>query len=50
MMFALSDGKWIPRPTARPDGSLHIYAALLTVADWSPSGAIDFADADKAKI
>lgn len=48
MMFALSDSKGF-LGHLDPDGSLDVYAALWADADWSTSGEIDFADADKAK-
>ncbi|MEU0095423.1 NAD(P)/FAD-dependent oxidoreductase [Kribbella sp. NPDC006257] len=48
MMFALGDSKGM-LGHRNPDGSLHVYAALLTDEGWSTSGEIDFADTDKAK-
>jgi 2-polyprenyl-6-methoxyphenol hydroxylase-like FAD-dependent oxidoreductase len=48
MMFALGDGKGF-LGHRDPDGSLHIYVALKTSADWATSGEIDFSDVDKAK-
>ncbi|MET7701622.1 NAD(P)/FAD-dependent oxidoreductase [Streptomyces sp. NPDC005485] len=47
MLFALSDEKGFlaHRDT---DGSLHVYAALKTPADWATSG-IDFTDTEAAK-
>jgi len=49
VLFALGNGKGLlgHRDT---DGSLHIYVALQADADWSTSGAIDFSDAEKAKL
>ena len=49
MMFALGDSKGF-LGHRDPDGSLHVYAALLADADWSTSGEIDFADTEKAKL
>jgi len=47
-VFALSDEKGIIGHRMR-DGSLHMYIALKTPADWATSGAINFADPDTAK-
>ncbi|WP_112243545.1 FAD-dependent oxidoreductase [Kribbella monticola] len=49
MMFALSDSKGF-LGHRDPDGSLHVYAALLADESWSTSGEIDFADTEKAKV
>ncbi|QNE17903.1 FAD-dependent monooxygenase [Kribbella qitaiheensis] len=49
MMFALGEGKGF-LGHRDPDGSLHVYAALLADAGWSTSGEIDFADTEKAKV
>jgi 2-polyprenyl-6-methoxyphenol hydroxylase-like FAD-dependent oxidoreductase len=48
-LFALGDSKGI-LGHRDPDGSLHIYVALLADANWSASGEIDFADPEKAKL
>ncbi len=48
LMFALGDGKGFIAHRD-PDGSLEIYLALKTSADWATSGEIDFAEVDKAK-
>ncbi|MCX4462209.1 FAD-dependent monooxygenase [Streptomyces sp. NBC_01340] len=48
MMFALAEGHgFLAHRT--PDGSLHVYAALRTPADWATSGPIDFTDTEAAK-
>jgi 2-polyprenyl-6-methoxyphenol hydroxylase-like FAD-dependent oxidoreductase len=48
MMFALAEGHgFLAHRT--PDGSLHVYAALRTAADWATSGLIDFTDTEAAK-
>jgi 2-polyprenyl-6-methoxyphenol hydroxylase-like FAD-dependent oxidoreductase len=48
MMFALAEGHgFLAHRT--PDGSLHVYAALRTAADWATSGPIDFTDTEAAK-
>jgi 2-polyprenyl-6-methoxyphenol hydroxylase-like FAD-dependent oxidoreductase len=49
MLFALGDSKGF-LGHREPDGSLHVYAALLADANWSTGGEIDFADTEKAKI
>ncbi len=48
LFFALSDEKGIIGHRMG-DGSLHLYIALKTPADWATSGAINFADPDAAK-
>ncbi|WP_369251626.1 FAD-dependent oxidoreductase [Streptomyces sp. R41] len=48
MLFALAAEKGF-LGHRDPDGSLHIYVALRTPADWATSGAIDFADTEAAK-
>lgn len=48
LLFALSDEQGIIGHRMG-DGSLHLYVALKTPADWTTSGAIDFADPDAAK-
>jgi 2-polyprenyl-6-methoxyphenol hydroxylase-like FAD-dependent oxidoreductase len=48
-LFALGDSKGF-LGHREPDGSLHVYAALFTDANWSTSGEIDFADTEKAKV
>ncbi|MFD8420370.1 FAD-dependent oxidoreductase [Streptomyces sp. NPDC059466] len=48
MMFALGDGKGFLAHRA-PDGSLHVYVALRTPADWAASGPVDFTEAETAK-
>ena len=49
MMLALGNGKGF-LGHRDPDGSLHIYVALQTSADWATSGEIDFTDVEKAKV
>jgi 2-polyprenyl-6-methoxyphenol hydroxylase-like FAD-dependent oxidoreductase len=49
MMFALGESKGF-LGHRDPDGSLHVYAALLADANWSTSGEIDFADTERAKL
>ncbi|MFI6490116.1 FAD-dependent oxidoreductase [Streptomyces sp. NPDC050564] len=48
MLFALAEEKGF-LGHRDPDGSLHVYVALRVPADWSTSGAIDFADTEAAK-
>ncbi|WP_406335483.1 FAD-dependent oxidoreductase [Streptomyces sp. NBC_00203] len=50
MLFALGEEKGF-LAHRDPDGSLHVYAALRTSADWATAGvgAIDFADTEAAK-
>ncbi|MFC7262552.1 FAD-dependent oxidoreductase [Streptomyces lutosisoli] len=50
MLFALGEEKGF-LAHRDPDGSLHVYAALRTPADWATAGAgaIDFADTEAAK-
>ncbi|WP_393101654.1 FAD-dependent oxidoreductase [Streptomyces sp. LN325] len=48
MMFALADGKGL-LAHRDPDGSLHLYVALWTPADWTTAGPIDFTATAAAK-
>ncbi|QFZ72676.1 FAD-dependent monooxygenase [Streptomyces fagopyri] len=48
LMFALGDGKGF-LAHRDPDGSLHVYAALRTPADWATSGPVDFTATAAAK-
>lgn len=48
LLFALADRKGF-LGHRDPDGSLHVYAALRTPADWAVSGPVDFSDAEAAK-
>ncbi|MEU9211896.1 NAD(P)/FAD-dependent oxidoreductase [Streptomyces sp. NPDC048415] len=48
MLFALGEEKGL-LAHRDPDGSLHVYVALKTPADWVTSDAIDFADREAAK-
>ncbi|MCX4579768.1 FAD-dependent monooxygenase [Streptomyces sp. NBC_01571] len=48
MMFALADGKGL-LAHRDPGGSLHVYVALRTSADWATSGPIDFTATAAAK-
>ncbi|MGW3668877.1 FAD-dependent oxidoreductase [Streptomyces sp. NPDC005141] len=48
ILFALAEGKGL-LGHRDPDGSLHVYAALRTPADWAVSGAVDFTDTEAAK-
>ncbi|WP_330309528.1 MULTISPECIES: NAD(P)/FAD-dependent oxidoreductase [unclassified Streptomyces] len=48
MLFALGEERGF-LAHRDPDGSLHVYAALRTPADWATAGAIDFADTEAAK-
>jgi 2-polyprenyl-6-methoxyphenol hydroxylase-like FAD-dependent oxidoreductase len=48
MMFALAEEKGF-LAHRDPDGSLHVYVALRTPADWATSGVVDFTDTESAK-
>ncbi|WRZ88735.1 FAD-dependent monooxygenase [Streptomyces sp. NBC_01007] len=48
ILFALAEEKGF-LGHRDPDGSLHVYAALRTPADWAVSGAVDFTDTEAAR-
>lgn len=48
MMFALADERGF-LAHRDPDGSLHVYVALRTPADWATAGPIDFTATQEAK-
>ncbi|WP_328551888.1 FAD-dependent oxidoreductase [Streptomyces sp. NBC_00358] len=48
ILFALAEEKGL-LGHRDPDGSLHVYAALRTPADWAVSGAVDFTDTEAAR-